>query len=189
MATKSSFSRIFRKLDSVSAAYLFVGGIVVLSMATLIMVIAQPDVVRNSSRATENKLYFSVPSHKLDRDSVFDVQVMADSGTTNVNAIQARIEYPADKLLFYGIRQSAAFPVEAATSTATPGTILIGRGTELGSSGVSGKNEIVTLSFKVLDDSVESSLIKFDPASSMLVKATDNTNILAGTTGVYLHAD
>lgn len=187
MATRNSFKKLFKKVNANNAAYIFVGGIVVLSLATLMMVITQPDEARTvANQSTGRKLYLAAPAQNLSKDSIIDVQVMADSGEAKVNAVQAKIEYPADKLLFYGIRQSAAFPVEAATNTATPGIIMVGRGTELGSAGISGKNEVVTLSFKVIADSADAAALRFDREVSMLVQAADNSNILAGATGTYL---
>lgn len=189
MAKKSSINGFLGKFNRANAPYLFVGGVVILSIATLVMVISQPETMRPVAKSSARTLYLRAAAQKLSKGSIVEVTVMADSGEAKISAVQAKIAYPADKLLFFGIRQSATFPVEAATNTATPGVILLGRGTALGSPGVVGQNEVVTVSFQVLTDDASMALLKLDPGFSMMVQASDNANILDGTSGTYLQTN
>lgn len=110
-----------------------------------------------------------------------DVIISSDSGTDLVDAVQASVTYDATQLRYVSMSEGSAFPVVAATSTATPGLIRIGRATTA-SNAVRGNNTILTLTFKVLGGTGTTNLA-FDPAFSFIVGSTDNVNILNASTG------
>ncbi|HEX8181966.1 MAG TPA: IPT/TIG domain-containing protein [Candidatus Saccharimonadales bacterium] len=112
------------------------------------------------------------------------VTISEDSGTDPVNSVQASLRYDATKLQYVSMTEGTAFSTIAATSTATAGTIRVGRATAAGSS-VTGNNAVVTVTFRVLGNTGTTAL-NFDPAFSFIVRSTDSVNILtSSTTATY----
>lgn len=126
-------------------------------------------------------LSLTPPSSTLIVGSMVSVSMAEDSGTDTVNAVQASLNYDATKLQYISLSEGKVFSTVAATSTGTSGLIRIGRATP-SSSPVSGKNTVLTITFKVLGSSGTTTL-SFDPAYSFLVRNSDSTNILTATTG------
>jgi hypothetical protein len=171
-----------------SSAYLVL--VIVLSVATLGLISLQPSSAASSRTVSlANSLYLVPSRERPNKGGTVDIKLMANSGQDTVNAVQTKVIYPADKLEFYGIQEGSAFPVVAATNAATPGEILIGRGAELGSEGTAGQHEVLTLTFKVLEDNVGSSQLRIDRGFSMLVRSSDNANILAETLGAPVSSE
>lgn len=133
-----------------------------------------------SATATNGVLFLqalgSDGSHKTG-DTV-EVTLYEDSGNQSVNALQAGVKYPAEKLEVVGVKTGDAFPQEAATDTATPGLLRVARSIKPGEPTVKGAKPVVTVQFKVLVDSPDPFELTIDDTSSLLVRSTDNKNIL-----------
>lgn len=106
------------------------------------------------------------------------IQLSADSGRENVNAVQAAIRYPADKLDFGGITEGSAFPVVLATDYQSPGVVRLARGANVGTNGVSGQQSAATLTFTIKPGAEGTITVSLDPQSSLLVRTSDSQNIL-----------
>src|SRR3990170_3504831 len=74
-------------------------------------------------------LYLSPGSTNVYGGSTFSVSVRANTGGAKVNAVQANLTYPADKLDFLGVgTDGTSFEITAEGSGGS-GSIRIGRGT------------------------------------------------------------
>ncbi len=125
----------------------------------------------------------------LDSDSSYktgdtlEVKLYEDSGKQAVNALQAAVKYPAEQLELTDVQTDTAFSQVAATDTATAGLVRVARSIKPGESSRKGAKPVVTLQFKVLKDSDTKFTFTIDDASSLLVRSSDNQNIL-GSGGV-----
>jgi hypothetical protein len=107
------------------------------------------------------------------------MQVWSDSGTQIVNAVQANITYPIDKLNFVSIdTTNSAYGVEA-VSKGGNGVIDIERGS---ATPLSGRQLIATINFTSLSTRKTTASVNFT-SGSLLLSATSNTNVLAATYG------
>jgi hypothetical protein len=95
------------------------------------------------------------------------------------NAVQIQLEYPADKLTVQSVAGSDAFPVTLASDSSQPGVIKLARGAALGSDGVSGDNNVVTITFAQKPGASGPYAISVDKPASGLAKSDDQTNLLA----------
>jgi len=118
-------------------------------------------------------------SHKAG-DTV-TVTLYEDSGTQSVNALQAGVRYPSEKLEFVSADTGAAFPQEAATDAGTTGIVRVARSIKPGTASVKGAKPVVTLTFKVLVDSSDPFELSIDDAASLLVRSSDNQSILGSS--------
>lgn len=125
-------------------------------------------------------LYLSPEAGTFAPGSTISVGVRLTSGTAPINSVQASLLYNSAQLQYVSISEGAAFPTVAATSTATPGVVRVGRAAQI--QPITGDNLVVTVNFKVLATSGTSTL-SFDPAFSYAVRSTDNVNALASTSG------
>lgn len=138
-------------------------------------------------RATnENGVFFlqsldSDGTHKA--GETIDVTLYEDSGKQEINALQAAVRYPSEKLEFVSVKSGLAFPQEAATDTSNPGLIRVARSINPGDASVKGAKPVVTFQFKVLVDSDQPFELTIDDTASLLVRSIDNQNIL-GTNSV-----
>lgn len=108
-----------------------------------------------------------------------DVTLYEDSGKQKVNALQAAVKYPADKLQLVNVKGETSFSQEAATDVATAGLVRIARSIKAGEPAQQGAKPVVTLQFKVVADSPNGVELSIDDAASLLVRASDNSNILS----------
>jgi hypothetical protein len=106
------------------------------------------------------------------------VVLYEDSGKQEVNALQAAVRYPTDKLQFVSVKSDSAFSQEAATDTANAGLIRVARSIKPGETPVKGAKPIVTLEFRVVADTTSSVEMTVENDASLLVRSTDNKNIL-----------
>lgn len=139
--------------------------------------------MRQGSKAattTPGSIYMLPETGTYAPGSTVSVVVRENSGTDPVNSVQASMTYNASQMQFVSISEGTAFPTVAATSTATPGVIRVGRAAQ--GAPVAGDNAVVTVNFRVLATSGTTSLA-FDPAFSFLVRSTDSANILTGNSG------
>ena len=123
-------------------------------------------------------LFLEPSTAKVANNTTFTLNVWEDSLTQKVNAVQADLSYPTDKLEFVNIdAQDSAFDVQA-PSTGGNGTISIARGS---TKGVIGRQLVakVTLKAKASNGKVAVNVA----ASTVLVRSSDNTNILRQAVG------
>jgi hypothetical protein len=133
----------------------------------------------SSSNSSASKL------STTDSRQTVTVQVVADSGSQKVNAVQARVTYPADKLTYRGVKEGSAFPVVLATDASKAGVVLVARGSELRSGGMAGKHDVVNLVFTAKSDDADASAVNVDATNSLLVAAGSSHNVL-GSSGTSL---
>ena len=117
-------------------------------------------------------------SAPIQSGSDFTVNLCEESGAQFVNVVQADIHYPTDKLILTAVDSSANFPQEAATNTTKPGLIRIARSVAKANKAVKGSKIIATIKFKILPNVTEPIVFTIDKTSSMIVRSTDNKNIL-----------
>lgn len=119
------------------------------------------------------------------KDAVFQVKVMVDTGGEYVNAVQANIVYPSDKLEFLNISTEGSILTTFAQKYAKDGLIRIAGGRP--TPGFSGNKLLAAVLFKVKTDS-GSGLLSIN-ADSVVLRNADNLNILYGKTGAnYIFA-
>jgi hypothetical protein len=106
----------------------------------------------------------------------FTVEVRMNSGTVEVNAIQADFSYPADKLQFVSIDGTGSAFTTEAPSTGAAGKVSIARGNI---QPVSGDKLVAKVTFKAL--AAGSAQLSFVNGTALL-KASDNTDIIGGLT-------
>jgi hypothetical protein len=125
-------------------------------------------------------LTLSPASSSVAPGSTLSVQVWADTSTQQVNAVQANLTYPIDKLNFVSIDSAnSAFGV-AAEGTGGNGTVNIARGS---TTPLSGKLLIATVNFTPLAHKGKSSAIVSFTTDSVLLSSTTNNDVLAGKYG------
>jgi chitodextrinase len=117
----------------------------------------------------------------------FTVTVHENSGSDAVNAVEADLTYPANSLQFVSIdATTSAFGVQA-VSTGGNGTITLARGTQ---TAVTGDQIVAVVTFKALTVTGASSAAVAFANSSAIVRSSDQTNVLVGTTpGSYTISD
>lgn len=123
-------------------------------------------------------LYLSPGGATVAQGSSFSVSVRTNTGGAKVNAVQANLSYPADKLDFLGIGTGGTAFEITAEGSGEGGTIKIGRGTV---SGKSGDLLIATVSFRAKTNS-GSATVSFTGGSAV-VRVSDNKNIASGKSG------
>jgi hypothetical protein len=122
----------------------------------------------NASQA----LYFSPDGSTVASGQTLTVQIRENSGTTAVNAVQANLSYPADKLKFNSIDTgSSAFSI-AAPSNGGSGKVAIARGT---TTAVTGDQLVASVSFTVIGNGMAS--LAFTGGSA-LVTSADHKNLV-----------
>ncbi len=128
--------------------------------------------------AASSQLYLSPSSRSVVIGGTLSVGVRVNTGGDTVNAVQANLSYPADKLDFLSISASgSAFEIQAENSGGG-GNVRIARGTL---SGAAGDKLVATVNFRAKTDN-GSAAISFAGGSSV-VRSSDNQNTLAGTPG------
>jgi hypothetical protein len=110
--------------------------------------------------------------------SPLSVQIWANTNGQNVNAVQANLTYPIDKLNFVNLDfTNSAFGL-AVQGDGGNGQIRIARGNF---TPVSGNLLVATINFTGANNRGKAN-VSFSTGTA-LISATDNTNILAGTYG------
>lgn len=118
-------------------------------------------------------IYINPASQTYSLGTTFTIEVRENSGTTGVNAVQANISYPTDKLKFVRMdASSSAFPIEAQSSGGS-GKIGIARGI-IGS--LRGDQLVAKITFRVNSTAGTASL-GFTSGTS-LVSAAQNQELL-----------
>jgi hypothetical protein len=155
----------------------------VLSFAVVTTLSAYVSLAAKPQRSlTTPNLSLSPSSQTVSAGTTLAVQIWADSGTNSVNAVQANLNYPIDKLNFVGIdTTNTAFGVEA-QSTGGNGTVSIARGS---TAPLSGKQLVATVKFTPLAATSKhrsSAPVSFSTNTS-LISNVSNADILAAKYG------
>jgi chitodextrinase len=114
--------------------------------------------------------------------STVTVTVRENSGTDTVNGVQANLTYDATKLQYVSVDNTTS-PFTDAQSSASNGTLTLGRYTGPGVVAVSGDQVVTVVTFKALVAGPVA--INFDTASQ-LIRSTDDVDILTVKTGTNL---
>lgn len=158
-------TRRFRAVPSLVVALLLIGAISYLGAHTY----------HSSHAAAGPSIYLSPNGISLASGSTLSVTVRENSGSSNINSVQASLTYDSNVLKYVSLNEGGAFPVVAATSTSTPGVIRVGRANS--DTPVSGDNAVVTVNFKIIGGAGSGS-IAVDKAYSFLVTSAGNQDIL-----------
>ncbi|HSH56212.1 MAG TPA: cohesin domain-containing protein [Candidatus Limnocylindrales bacterium] len=138
-----------------------------------------------SQAAAGPQLYVTPDTTTISSGAELSVTVRADSQTEAVNSVQAALSYDASQLQFVGLDETGPFSYVAATDTATAGIIRVARAVPQGSAEVSGDHAVVVVRFKVIA-TMGTIAVGFQDDASLLVRGSDNTNVLTTTTGASI---
>lgn len=131
-----------------------------------------------SLQAGQADIYLeTLEAKELEPGSVVKIGVYENSGAEPINAVQAAVKYPTDKVTFTSLAAGSAFPVKAVTDSATPGLVRFAQNVEDNSKANKGKQLIATLEFTVKQPTTPM-VISIDRGFSLVVRSTDNKNIL-----------
>lgn len=131
--------------------------------------------------ASAGSMYVSPGSKTAASGSSFSLGIRANMGGDLVNAVEANLSYPSDKLDFVGISAGgSAFPIDA-SSGGGGGGVRVSRGV-IGQ-GVSGDKLIATVSFRVKAGATGVATIGL---SGSLVRGADQANISSGGAGATI---
>lgn len=107
-----------------------------------------------------------------------DVTIYENSGNQGVNALQAAIKYPAEQLQVTSVSNTNSFTQEAATDTSTPGLVRVARSIKPGDASLRGAKPVAVVKFKVVAEKTDAIELIVDNTASLLVRSSDNQNIL-----------
>lgn len=131
--------------------------------------------------AAAGSMYLSPGSKTAASGSTFSLGIRANMGGDLVNAVEANLSYPSDKLDFVGISAGgSAFPIDA-SSGGGGGGVRVSRGV-IGQ-GVSGDKLIATVSFRVKAGASGTATIGL---SGSLVRGADQANISSDGAGATI---
>lgn len=131
-------------------------------------------------RAAGTRLYLMPSSTNTNIGTSFQVAIRVDTAD-QINAVQANVSYPTDKLELTGVDYTGtAFGVQA-EETKTAGLVKIGRGINGGSASVTGDLLVATLTFKTL--AAGTGNITFAAGSAVAKDDGMGTNVLGSTEG------
>jgi hypothetical protein len=175
-ATKRSGHDIFHQHLNIFAGLFFVFAFaIVTTLSAYTSLAAKP-----ARQLVTPNLSLTPSSQRVAAGSTLSVQIWADSSTTQVNAVQANLSYPIDKLNFVNIdTTNSAFGVTA-ENTGGNGLIHIARGS---TAPLSGKFLVATVNFTPLQTKSKSSAAINFTSESALLNSSTNTNILAAKYG------
>lgn len=129
--------------------------------------------------ADAGSIYLSPGARTVSRGATFSVSVRTNTGGDSVNAVQANLSYPADKLDFVGISGGgSAFTIDA-PSSGGGGGVSISRGV-IG--GVTGDKLIATVTFRAKAGVTGVATVGV-AGGSALVRASDQANVYSGGAG------
>jgi len=126
--------------------------------------------VVNSSSAS---IYLTPANQNVSNNQLFSVAVKANSGATNVNAVQATISYPSNIVEVVSIStENSAYKLDVIKSNSN-GKITIARG-QIG--GITGDNIVANITFK--SKSTGKATLKFINETA-LINSNSNKNIIS----------
>lgn len=151
---------------------------VVVGAAIVYAEAAKPTTSGGGTKVSSASLSLTPSKSTVTAGQTFTVQVRENSGTTTVNAVQADLVYPADKLTLVSIDDTgSAFGVKA-TEAEGVGTAEITRGN---TTPLTGNQLVATLNFQA-EPGKGSSNVTFAGTSALLASQT-NTNVISTTSG------
>lgn len=165
MATKKLKRKTLRSVLSFLLAVILIGGITYLGIKTY----------QASHAASSPTVYLNPGTGTFTTGSTVSVTIRENSGSDPVNSVQVSLKYNSDALQFSSIVEGGAFPVIAATSTGSPGIVRVGRANA--TTPQVGDQAVATVNFKVIGASGSGDIV-IDKAYSMLVRSTDNKDIM-----------
>lgn len=124
-------------------------------------------------------LYLSPSSGSVANGSNLVVKVYEDSGSTQVNAVQANLTYPTNLLSYVSYASSSAFSIEAENPSSNSGSLRFARGSITARTGA---QLVVTITFRAVASSGTAN-VSFSSGSSVNAADGSGTNILSGTNG------
>lgn len=134
--------------------------------------------VTKSSNDGQATMRITPNKQKLATGASLTAAVWVDSHDVAVNAVQAVIDYPSDKLIYVSSDSTdSKFTVQAEASE-SKGRIIIARGS---TSGLTGNQLVATIAFKATSKAGDAD-VTFD-ASSVLLSSATNKNILGELKG------
>jgi hypothetical protein len=125
-------------------------------------------------------LYVSPASLKVSSGNTLAIEIWMDAKSQPVNAVQANLSYPADKFDFSSVDNSGSAFEVAAQSDGGNGSIKIARG-HVGS--LSGKQLVTRVNLVAKSGTGKGNATINFTSGSVIVRSTDNVNVLSGTTG------
>lgn len=125
-------------------------------------------------------LYLAPGSKNVYQGTNFSVSVRMNTGGEPVNAAQANLSYPADKLDFVGIGSGGSAFSIAAPSGGGGGNVSISRGV-IGA-GITGDKLVAAVTFRPKAGATGVATVSFSGGSA-LVRGTDQANIIGGMVG------
>jgi hypothetical protein len=151
----------------------------IISILSVAIVAAVPFLVVSSAKAASATLYLSPSSGTVAIGDTFSVDVYEDSGSQDVNAVQADLTYNQSVLQYISVTSSSAFSISAATSGGG-GSVHIDRGAI---PAVTGAQLVATVTFKGIAGGTSN--INFAGSSRVLANSGPQANqdILSGTSG------
>jgi hypothetical protein len=151
----------------------------ILRILSVAIVAAVPFLIVSSAKAASATMYLSPSSGTVAIGDTFSVDVYEDSGSQDVNAVQADLTYNQSVLQYISVTSSSAFSINAATSGGN-GSVHIDRGAL---PAVTGAQLVATVTFKGLSGGTSN--INFAGTSRVLANSGPqaNQNILSGTSG------
>src|SRR4030042_2468721 len=134
------------------------------------------------SKAEVGASMYLIPASKtVNQGESFSVQVLENSNTDTVNAIQSSLVFDENMLSVSSIGYTgSAFQLQAEESIGV-GTINLARAVNAGAPPVTGTNLIATINF-IAKQNPGATVVSFSN-SSHVVRSTDNQDILVSTTG------
>lgn len=174
----------------------FVAGAVLLAAALVAITLGLLTYTQyDTSRTADGKMQYktgamfleSTGSKHITPGSTVKVTVYENSGNSPVNTVQSAVSYPADKLQYVSVRNSQAFPQEAATDATTNGLVRLARSIKPDAMPVRGSKAVAVLEFRILDGAKSPIELSVEPKTSLLVRSTDNHNILDTASNPSLH--
>jgi hypothetical protein len=135
-------------------------------------------------RAASVELYLQPANLTVAQGTSFNTAIRLDTGGASVNAVQANLSYPADKLEYVAVSYAgSSFPQKAEESIST-GSIRLARFVDPGGS-ASGDLLFATVTFKARVSSGSAAVI-FADGSAVTSSSGDGSNILSSTSpGTY----
>jgi hypothetical protein len=126
----------------------------------------------------EATMYLTPTKQNLGEGDAVIASVWVDSHDLPVNAVQAVVKYPADKLTYISSSSASSQFTVQAQATQAKGRVVIARGS---TTALTGNQLVASLTFKSISNRGHAT-IEFD-TSSLLMSSSTNKNVLGKLTG------
>jgi hypothetical protein len=172
---KSSFGSFNQHLNIFAGLFFVLAFAIITTLSAYTTLAAKP-----APQQLAPNLSLTPSSQRISAGSTLSVQIWANSSSQLVNAVQANLTYPLDKLNFVNIdSNNSAFGVEA-EKVGGNGSVHVARGS---TTPLSGKLLVATVNFTPLQSRSKSSLNINFTTDSVLLSTTTNTDVLAAKYG------